>query len=476
METAKRATTKIVLDTRNKRSDETLPLKLRVTFERKPRVYGIKLKLDDLSEIDSLTTEDFKIVQDKQGKKEAERFTEIREKLSIIQSEARDIIKKLDPFTFDSFRDQFTGKKKASDPGNVFLKYAETIKDLDSNNQLGTASSYDLSLKSLKAFIKSSTGNEPEKLYFKDITINWLRKYEAYMINEKPDLKPDGTVKTDSKGKALTKPGLSTTTVGIYLRPLRAIFNAAIASNEIESSLYPFNKAGKGFVIPKGHKVKKALTKEQLKSLFNAKALTPEQDRARDFWFFSYTCNGMNVKDICFLKNENMEPDSLNFFREKTKRTTVDQHPVIVTLTDYAKSIIEKYRNLDPNPKAFVFPILSQTDSEVIKRKKVQGFTSLINQQIKKLAGSVGITTDISTYFARHSWATLAIQGGASIEYVSEGLSHSDIKTTKGYFAGFADTTKKGIQESLMNFDTKEVKSDNDSTINEENKVSTETL
>jgi integrase/recombinase XerD len=472
METIKRATTKIVLDTRNKRSDETLPLKIRVTFERKPRVYGIKLKLDDNSIVDSLTATDFECVK-KQKAKEPERFTEIREKLSSIQTEARDIIKKLEPFTFDLFRDRFTGIKKASDPGNVFFKYAETIKDLEANNQLGTASSYDLSLKSLKAFIKSSTGNEPEKLYFKDITVNWLRKYESYMISDKPDLKPDGTVKTDSEGNEKTKPGLTTTTVGIYLRPLRAIFNAAIEANEIEPAVYPFGK--KKFIIPKGQKVKKALTKEQLKSLFNAKAPTPEQDKARDFWFFSYTCNGMNVKDICFLRNENMESDSLNFFREKTKRTTDDQHPVIVTLTEYAKSIIEKYRNQDTNPKAFVFPILSQTDSEITKRKKVQGFTSFINQQIKKLAGSVEITTDISTYFARHSWATLAIQGGASIEYVSEGLSHSDIKTTKGYFAGFADTTKKGIQESLMNFDEKEVKIINLSAINEENKVSSGT-
>lgn len=452
MEPLRRPTTQIVLDTRNKRSDETLPLKLRVTYERKPRVYGIKLELDDKTIIDSLTTEDFEKVKT-QGKKEAEKFTQIREKLSIIQNEARGIIKKLDPFTFDSFRDQFTGVKKASDAGNVFIKYTETIKELEQNNQLGTASSYDLSLKSLKAFIKDATGKDPEKLHFKDITVNWLRKYETYMISDKPDLKPDGTVKTDSKGKELTKPGLTKTTVGIYLRPLRALFNTAIKAKEIESEVYPFGKEkDKKYAIPKGQKVKKALTKEQLKLLLNAVAPTPEQDKARDFWFFSYTCNGMNIKDICFLRNENLEPDSLSFFREKTKRTTDDQHPVIVILTEYAKTIIEKYRNQDTSPKAFVFPILNQTDSEQIKRKKVQGFTSFINQQIKKLAGSVGVTTDISTYFARHSWATLAIQGGASIEYVSAGLSHSDIKTTKGYFAGFADTTKKDIQEGLMNF------------------------
>ncbi len=452
METIRRATTQIVLDTRNKRANETLPLKLRVTYDRKSRVYGIKIKLEDNTEVDSLTVNDFECVK-KQKPKEPEKFTTIREKLSIIQSEAREIIKKLEPFTFEAFREEFTGKKKASDPGNVFFKYAETIKELEQNNQLGTASSYDLSLKSLKAYILSTTGKLPEKLYFKDITINWLRRYEEYMVSDKPDLKKDGTTRKNADGTDKKKSGLTRTTVGIYLRPLRAIFNTAIEANEIEKSIYPFgNKKNKKYVIPKGQKVKKALTRENLKKLFQAVAPTQEQSKARDFWFFSYTCNGMNIKDICFLRNENMEAESLSFYREKTKRTTDDQPPVIVTLTDYAKAIIEKYRNPDPSPKAFVFPILCHTDSELDKRKKVQGFTSFINQQIKKLAGSVGVTTEISTYFARHSWATLAIQGGASIEYVSEGLSHSDIKTTKGYFAGFADTTKKAIQEGLMNF------------------------
>jgi hypothetical protein len=54
--------------------------------------------------------------------------------------------------------------------------------------------------------------------------------------------------------------------------------------------------------------------------------------------------------------------------------------------------------------------------------------------------------------FEIYTFATLAIQGGASIEFVSEALSHSDIKTTRGYFAGFADTTKKDILEGLMDF------------------------
>lgn len=453
MKTIQRATTKIVLDTRNKRADETLPIKLRVTFERISRVYGIRLKLDDLSEIDSLTDEDLTTVQGKQKPKEADRVTEIREKLNIIQAEARDIIKKLDIFTFDAFRDQFTGAKKATDPGNVFYKYVERIAALEANNQLGTASSYDLSAKSLKAFIKSITGTEPERLNFTDVTVSWLRKYEAYMLSDKPYLNSDGTVKKNKDGKDKIKPGLTETTVGFYLRPLRAIFKAALDINEIEPGNYPFgSEENKKYVIPTGDNIKKALPKEELKKLFNAKAVTPDQDKAREFWFFSYQCNGMNIKDICQLRNENMEDEHFSFYRAKTRKTKKKPKLVKVMLTDYTKGIIEKYRNPDRNPREYLFPFLSLTDSEITKRKKVNALTSYINRHIKNLAVSVGLSNDISTYFARHSFATMAIQGGASIEFVSKALSHSDTKTTENYFAGFQDDTHRNILESLMNF------------------------
>jgi integrase len=444
METSQRATTQIVLDTRSVRPDKTLPLKLRVTFERKPRVFGIKIKLDDGTEIDSISKSDFENVKNKK-KKEPEKFTEIREKLSFIETEAREIIKKLDPFTFNTFRDKFAGYKKASEPGNVFLKYDEKIKKLEENSQLGSASNYDLSLKSLKTFIKSTTGKDPEKLYFKDITVNWLRKYQTYMTSDKTSLQEDGTIKI--------KPGLTETTVGFYLRALRAVFHRAINDKEIDATVNPFGlNEDDLYQIPTGDNVKKALIKDDLKKLFNAIALTPQQELARDFFFFIYQSNGLNVRDICNLKNSNLDTDSFSFYRKKTKGTTKKPKLVKVMLTDYSKTIIAKYRNKDTSPTAYLFPILLQTDSEKEKYRKSKNYISTINLPLKILAKSVGVTGDISTYFARHSFATLAIQGGASIEFISKSFGHTDTKTTENYFAGFQDSTHKKVLESLMDF------------------------
>lgn len=453
METSQ-ATTAVVLDSRYIKKDGTYPLKLRVVFSRSPRMYAITLKLSDGTVIDSLTPGDLDKAKGRKPEKDAtftfknkDTYKVISQLISDKEKEAIEIIKKLDPFEFDKFRDTFLKKKQESEgePENVFWQYDVTIKMLQKHNQLGTASNYDLSCKSLKAFIKfnNKTENEPKKLVFKYVTADFLQKYEDFMYAE---------MKKDDK---ITKSAKSPTTVSMYLRALRTLFNMAIYTKTIEPEVYPFRRSASDknkYEIPTGHKVKKALSKEELKDLFNAKAKTPEQEKARDFWFFSYTCNGMNVKDICLLRNENIETESLNFYRAKTKTTNKDQRPVIALLTDFAKSVIEKYRNPDTNPKAFVFQILKLSDNEEAKRREIHAFTRFINQHIKLLAGSVGITTEISTYFARHSFATQAIQNGASFELVGDALSHSDIRSTKGYFAGFADNTKKALMEGLMKF------------------------
>jgi integrase len=437
-----RPTTAITLDTIHPKKDCTLPIKLRVIFERKARYYAVSIELRDGTIIDGLKSDELKEIKADKPKRS---YKEMSLLLADKEKFANEIINELkEDFSFDAFKERFSGIKKSNDSSNVFYHYDQAIKDLEKNNQFGTASSYELSMKSLKTFIKNNTGKEPTKLAFKEITVKWLQSYETFMTSDK--------ITTIPEGKVNIKEGHSRTTVGIYLRPLRALFNTAISLKDIDSSVYPFGK--RKYKIPKGRKVKKALSQAQLILLKNAEPKTPEQERARDFFFFSYACNGMNIKDICLLKNENVENDTLNFFRAKTRNTNKDQSPVNVTLTTFPKRIIEKYRNPDKSSKALLFPLtkIELTDPEQVKRLKIQHFTKFINQHLKKLALSVGITEDISTYFARHTFATMALENGANVEFVSEALAHSNIKTTQAYLAGFSDETKKGILEKNTSF------------------------
>ena len=68
------------------------------------------------------------------------------------------------------------------------------------------------------------------------------------------------------------------------------------------------------------------------------------------------------------------------------------------------------------------------------------------------IAASVGIDKPVTTYYARHSFATVLRRSGASTELISESLGHSNIKTTANYLDSFDDEVKKQIQSKLMNF------------------------
>ena len=85
-------------------------------------------------------------------------------------------------------------------------------------------------------------------------------------------------------------------------------------------------------------------------------------------------------------------------------------------------------------------------------KPKVKAFTRFINQHIKVLAEQNNLPSEISTYWARHTFATMSVNKGASLEFMREALGHSDLKTTQTYFAGFTNETKKQFAESLFDF------------------------
>ena len=234
------------------------------------------------------------------------------------------------------------------------------------------------------------------------------------------------------------------------MRPLKAIFNRAISEKDIKEHLYPFGETK--YQIPSSKNNKRALSKEQLKALYHAEPLTTQQEKAKDFWFFSYSSNGMNVKDIALLKYKDFAETYFEFQRAKTKFTSKTKlEKIKVYLNDFNKSIIEKHGK-DKSVENFVFDILSSEDNAVNQRVKIRNFTRFINQNIKTLCRANGLP-EISSYWARHSYATQGIRKGASMEFMQESLGHRDMKTTELYFKGFDDETKKEFASKIMDFE-----------------------
>jgi integrase/recombinase XerD len=404
----------IYLDKRRVKQNNKYPVRLRV-FTPHPR----RQKLYTTSY--EFTPAEYKAIWEVEKPRKIEHRA-IKQKLQALEVKAYEVANQLSIFSFEEF-DRILYGGRGAELLDVNYYYEKAIAQYQQNDKLGTASNYDLSLKSLLIF------HGKERLAFHTITPQWLRDYEKFMIEVK---------------------GRSKTTVGIYLRPLRAIFNTAIAEKTISQDLYPFGK--RKYVIPAPKGVKKALSKEELKRLWETEPATPEQAEAKDFFFFSYACNGMNIKDIAYLKYEDISGDTLRFKRAKTSSTNTDQAAVVVYLSDFTKSVIEKYGNPNTGHKVNIFNIIDPHSSEKHKHRQLTNFIRTMNQRLKKFAISAKVDQNISSYWARHSFATNAIRSGASMEYVSEALSHSNLNTTRSYFAGFEDAKKREISEKLMDF------------------------
>ena len=402
----KKASISITLDSSHQKKDESYPLRLRLIFNKKARYFSFIITLPDYSEISSLTKDEFAKVLSEKSRHE--RYRLIKAGFEKEKTKASEIVNFLgDGFSFDKFRKYYVEKAKISDQGNVYAQYRITIERLEKENRYGSVSVYKSSLACLKKYSKD--------LRFEDITVNWLREFEKSQE-------------------------INTTTIGIYLRCLKAIFNEAIEERIIHADIYPFKRTASQrnkYQIPRGGGTKRALSKDELSELFKIQG-NSDQEKARDFFFLSYTLNGMNIADICLLKNEDITADQVKFSRKKTHA-----QPITIPLTDFAKTIIERYR---VSGNDYIFPILKKGDLPITIHQKIHGFTNFVNKNLKSLSGR----DDISTYFARHSFATLAIQNGASLEFVSDALAHSSTSVTKAYFNGFEDSVKKDLLNKLI--------------------------
>jgi integrase/recombinase XerD len=160
----------------------------------------------------------------------------------------------------------------------------------------------------------------------------------------------------------------------------------------------------------------------------------------------------MNFKDISNLRFKDIKSEKFSFARAKTKSTNSSQKAITVHLNDFTKAVIEKYKSTDESPENYLFEVLKHGQSPLEQYRLIKNFIRSINQNFLKYAKNNGIEEKISSYWARHSFATMAIRKGASIEFVGEAVGHTNIKTTMGYFAGFEDETKKAISDKLLDF------------------------
>lgn len=406
------ATIRAELDKRSIKKDGTRPVKLVVYFDGVKKRYNLNIYLNE--EIWG------KIYGDRLRNVE---LKEIKAAIEAAKKSANDIVNQLGVnFDFTIFERMYfdivaVDEKKEITVYDMFDRH---IKDLFAGKRIGTATSYQTAKRSFEGFVP--------KLLFADITPNFLKKYELYM----------------------TEKGSSITTVAIYLRSLRTIINMGKEAGLITQEQYPFGqKSKKKYEIPIGRNIKKALSAEDIRKIKNMDNLGEDAEFARDIWLFSFYCNGMNMTDICHLKYDNISDGFIHYFRAKTIRTQREKTPIEVYLSEPAQAIINRWGVRSIHPDDFVFPILNKQMSFEEQFWGSKNFTRSVNHYMGVLGKQLEINCNLTTYVARHSYATLLKFMGTSIEEISESLGHSNVSTTKSYLDSFPKEHKKATADKL---------------------------
>lgn len=323
----------------------------------------------------------------------------------------------------------------------------EVVLTLRRTRQTGTAETYTDVQKQIAAFLRDER-NGATDVHFDRISVSFCQELESYLR---------GRGNTDN-------------TLSQRFRVLRAILNRAIAGGAMKADKYPFarNVAEKHkFSVGKfdTSTVKRAISRDDVRKIeaYPIPAVASgkyaslnrehkRQQRAKDIFLFSFYAAGINFVDLAKLRWANVSTDAagnlrISFVRQKTGGK------FSFRLIAPAVAIVERYRlETFTGPDSYVFPVLSleahSTPEKINNRlHKVLGET---NTDLKAMGKIIGLATPLTTYVARHSFATNLKRAGHANALIGQALGHKDEATTNIYLDSFGSDAVDAAFDSLL--------------------------
>ena len=307
--------------------------------------------------------------------------------------------------------------------GQMFCAYIlKKAEKLQQEERFGTAHTYQFAAVSFTKFLGG------KDICIKKINADLMKDYERYLLSENK----------------------SWNTISCYMRSLRAVYNLALREKILvvkKTEESPFSRVFTGNAKTE----KRAISGESIVKLISLNEVTDsnrESNEAtgsngtaihslafsRDLFMFSLSTQGMSFTDMANLKKENIGEKFIRYKRKKTGQS------ITIEMEDCIREIIERYADSNSD---FIFPILrnlknskaSKVSEGYEKWKKTANALTAYNKNLKKLAGLAGISEHLTSYVARHSWATMASQEGIPMATISRGMGHESEKTTRIYIS-----------------------------------------
>ncbi len=289
--------------------------------------------------------------------------------------------------------------------------------------------------------------NAKEDLPISSINEIFLEDLESWYLSKdnKPVNKKNTTVKTSYKKNTLN--GL-----GVRLRSIRRIYNLAIkdGSTELKSDDYPFGK--NGYSIKQQRTKKRAVDLdviEQIKNLDVTEGFPLWHHK--NYFLVNFYMRGMNFMDIAYLKVSSIDKGRLKYKRRKTRRgTNVKEFDILIP--EFVMEIINYY-TIGKSKEDLVFPILGDViniESEDRIHEIYKNRRRNHNRRLNTIGKKLNLDIKLTTYVARHTFATAGLHKGISKAQIGDMLGHTSYYTTEAYFADFENEILDKAAEKIF--------------------------
>lgn len=263
-----------------------------------------------------------------------------------------------------------------------------------------------------------------------------LRSYEKFCAEERY---PKNTTASLSMQEIFTPERLkeyegwlagqqsSPNTISTYMRTLQAVYNRWMSPG-IEG----YNPVLFKDVYTKVEsRTKRALTAEQMEQLRNTdfSVLTLRQQQVLTYFLLMFMLRGMPFIDLAHLRKSDLRNRRITYRRHKTGKL------MVVDVPPDAMRLLQKYR--DKTDSEYLFPLLHGGLFMEEHHHRYQETLRHFNRELARLMKQLLPGVSVSSYTARHTWATLAYHSGVPVGLISQSLGHSSIRVTMTYLKPF---------------------------------------
>lgn len=226
-------------------------------------------------------------------------------------------------------------------------------------------------------------------------------------------------------------------TVSFYMRILRSVYNKAVERGLVSPST-PFKYVYTGI-----EKTRKLAVDEGTVVRLRQLDLSgrPSLCFARDLFLFSFYCRGMAFVDMAYLRKSNVHGGLLTYARRKTGQL------LHIRVEECMQRIIAQYTPLACSE--YLFPIIDSLDPNRAYLS-YRSALSYYNKHLKELSALLGLERRLSSYVARHTWATVARKMQIPVTIISEGLGHRSEQTTRIYLASLEQSVIDNANRRIL--------------------------